>query len=91
VRVALGARAYDVVSMVVGNSLRLGAIGASIGVAVAYVAARSMEALLAGVQPADVQTFVGAVGLVIVMVLVGTLAPTLRALRVNPITAIRSE
>jgi predicted permease len=91
VRVALGAGARDVLAMVVGNGLRLGAIGAAIGVVVAYAAARSMEALLAGVQPADVQTFASAVGLMVVMVLVGTLAPTLRALRVNPITAIRSD
>jgi ABC-type antimicrobial peptide transport system permease subunit len=50
-----------------------------------------MEALLAGVHPADGVTMASAVGLSVVMTLIGTLAPTLRALRVDPITALRAE
>jgi putative ABC transport system permease protein len=61
------------------------------GVAIAYAAGRSMEALLAGVKPADALTIAGAVGLSVLMTIVGSLAPTLRALRVDPITALRAE
>jgi putative ABC transport system permease protein len=61
------------------------------GVALAYAAGRSMEALLAGVKPGDTATLAGAVTLVVVMVAVGSVLPTLRALRVDPLTAIRAE
>ena len=50
-----------------------------------------MEALLAGVQPADAATMGGAVALATVMTIAGTIAPTVRALRVDPITALRTE
>jgi ABC-type antimicrobial peptide transport system permease subunit len=50
-----------------------------------------MEALLAGVKPADAPTLVGTVLLALVMTVVGGLVPTLRALRVDPITALRAE
>ena len=61
------------------------------GLILAYVAGRSMEALLAGVKPADASTLVSAVLLALVMTVAGGLAPTLRALRVDPITALRAE
>ena len=61
------------------------------GVALAYAAGRSMEALLAGVKPADATTMFAAVGLSTLMAVAGSVLPTLRALRVDPITAIRSE
>ena len=61
------------------------------GIALAYAAGRSMEALLAGVKPADATTLAAAVTLVLVMMFLGSLFPTLRALRVDPLTAIRTE
>jgi ABC-type lipoprotein release transport system permease subunit len=57
----------------------------------AYAAGRSMEALPAGVKPADAPTLVSAVVLALMMAVLGSLAPTVRALRVDPITALRSE
>ena len=54
-------------------------------------AGRSMEALLAGVKPADACTLAAAVGLALAMTVVGSVAPTLRALRVDPITALKTE
>jgi ABC-type antimicrobial peptide transport system permease subunit len=50
-----------------------------------------MEALLAGVRPSDGEAFGAAVALTGVMVVAGTLVPVLRALKINPIRAIRSE
>jgi len=91
VRMALGARSTDILGMVMGRSAMLTLAGVVPGIALAYVAGRSMEALLAGVKPADTTTLVSAVTLVIVMMIIGSLMPTLRALRVNPITAIRVE
>jgi putative ABC transport system permease protein len=90
VRMALGAQSGDILSMVVGRSVRLAGIGVSVGVALAYIAGRQMEALLAGVKPADAITLAAAVSLSVVMTIMGSVLPTLRALRVNPISAIRS-
>jgi ABC-type antimicrobial peptide transport system permease subunit len=61
------------------------------GIALAYAAGRSMQALLAGVTPADLRTFAAAGALAIAMTLAGSLLPTLRALRVDPIKALRAD
>ena len=63
----------------------------TLGGLLAYAAGRSMEALLAGVRPTDGLTLASAIALTFVMTVLGTLAPTVRALRVDPITALRSE
>lgn len=91
VRIAVGAQPGDILSMVVRRSILLAASGIVPGMALAYAAGRSMEALLAGVKPADVPTMAGAVALAMVMTIAGSVAPTLRALRVDPITALRAE
>lgn len=91
VRMALGATSRDILAMVLRRSVMLAAAGAVPGVALAYAAGHSMEALLAGVTPADAPTLAGAVVLVAVMTLAGSLIPTLRAMRVDPITALRAE
>ena len=63
----------------------------ALGVLVAYAAGRAMQALLAGVSPADAATFLAAVGLALAMTLVGSLPPALRAVRVDPMTVMRAE
>jgi ABC-type antimicrobial peptide transport system permease subunit len=91
VRIALGARAGDILSMVVGRFLVLASVGVVVGVFLAYLAGRGMEALLAGVKPADLPTLAAAVTLAFLMTVIGSVAPILRAIRVNPITALRAE
>ena len=88
---ALGAQPRDILSMVLSRGMTLVIAGLVPGVFLAYAAGRSMEALLAGDHPADALTLATAVGLSVLMTIVGTLAPTLRALRVDPITALRAE
>lgn len=91
VRIALGARPRDVVAMIAGDGARFGALGLGVGIVAAYASARSMQALLAGVNPGDVDTFAAAAGLAALMLVLGMIVPTLRALRVDPIVAIKSE
>jgi putative ABC transport system permease protein len=91
VRMALGAQSSDILSMVLRRCVTLAIAGVIPGIVLAYVAGRSMEALLAGVKPADAPTLAAAVALSVVMTAIGSLAPTLRALRVDPITALRAE
>jgi putative ABC transport system permease protein len=91
VRMALGAQSGDILSMVTRRCAILAAVGVVPGVALAYAAGRSMEALLAGVKPADLTTLVAVVALSVVMTLLGSVMPTIRALRVDPLTALRAE
>lgn len=91
VRMALGAQRGDILSMVWGRCLTLAIAGVIPGVAIAYAAGRSMEALLAGVKPADTLTLASAVTLSLLMTFIGSMAPALRAVRIDPITAIRTE
>jgi predicted permease len=91
VRIALGAQSRNILTMVLRQGMLLSVAGLLPGVALAYAAGRAMESLLAGVKPADAVTFAAAVGLCLVMSLVGSLLPALRAVRVDPLTVIRSE
>jgi len=91
VRLALGAQASDIMTMVLRRSVVLAATGVVPGIALAYAAGRSMEALLAGVKPADTLTMTAAIGMSVLMTVLGSLAPTVRALRIDPITALRTE
>ncbi len=90
IRVALGATYRSVVAMVAGQGLALGLTGIALGAVAGYAGGRMLQTLLIGVAPDDPLTFLGAVGLSLVMTLVGSLMPTVRALRLNPTTAIRS-
>jgi predicted permease len=91
VRMALGAQPGDIVAMVLGRVGLLVGIGVAVGVGLAYAAGRSMQALLAGVAPADAATLAAAVALSVAMTILGSVAPTRRALRVDPIVAMRTE
>ena len=91
VRIALGATARDIVSAIVGRGLVATTAGIVIGAALAFAAGRALQALLAGVSPTDGLTFFVAIALCLVMAFAGSLIPALRALRVDPIRAIRAE
>jgi predicted permease len=91
VRIALGARSADILAMVLREALRMAAIGLVLGLLLAYTAGRGMEALLAGVRPADAATLLAATALSALMTLAGSLPPAVRAVRVNPIEVMRSE
>ena len=73
------------------EAVLLASIGCALGLVLGYVSGRSIEALLAGVRPADVPTFIAAMILAFVMTVSGSLLPALRAIRVNPMTVIRME
>jgi len=91
VRVALGAQRADVLRMVFGHSIRLLAVGLVAGLALAWWTARLLESLLAGIKPSDAATFTAAAALCILMTILGSLIPAARAMRIDPIQAIRSE
>ena len=91
VRIALGAKARDIMWMVMGRSAALTVIGVLAGAALAYAAGRSMQALLFGIDPANPTVFGAAVAMSALMALAGSLLPAWRAMRVDPIEVTRSE
>jgi predicted permease len=91
VRLALGAQRFNILVMVLRESVALAGAGVVLGVACGYAAGRSMEALLVGVTPGDAAIFCSAVGLAMGMTVVGSLVPSLRAVRVDPASVIRNE
>jgi predicted permease len=91
VRVALGANPADILRMVLRRGMLLALAGAAPGLALAYAGAYGLQALLAGVQPGDATTFVAAGTVAFLMTAAGSLAPALRAVRVDPISAMRAE
>lgn len=91
VRLALGAEPRAVARTIVAQGMMLALVGIVPGVLAAYAAARGMRALLFGVEPADPATILVAVGLVVFMTFAGSLVPVRRAVRVNPMLALRAE
>ena len=91
VRIALGAPRHAVVRLVAGESVLLAVVGATLGMGLAYAAGRYFESILAGVRPADPLTFGVAALFTCVLALSGSLLPTLRAVRVDPTTALRAD
>ncbi|HUF25550.1 MAG TPA: FtsX-like permease family protein, partial [Gemmatimonadaceae bacterium] len=91
VRLALGAAPAGVARMIVSHGMKLALAGAIPGVAAAYAAARGMRALLFGVEPADPATIIVAVALVLAMTLAGSFVPAVRAVRLDPMLALRAE
>jgi predicted permease len=91
IRLALGAGPGDLFKMVLLQGIKLAVAGLLPGLALAYIAARLLESLLAGVQPADALTFSGAAALCLVTTLLGTLFPALRAVRADPTAVMRVE
>jgi putative ABC transport system permease protein len=91
VRVALGARRGDVVRLVLGHSLRVTAIGMLIGVAGALGLTRALQSLLYEVSPTDPLTFSAVLLLLVGISLAASYLPMRRAMRVDPMVALRYE
>jgi putative ABC transport system permease protein len=91
IRMALGAQASDVRSLVVSQALRMGLTGLIVGLAAALAVARVIASLLFGISPGDPVTFSGVCTLLVAVVLVAAYLPARRATRVDPIVALRTE
>jgi predicted permease len=91
VRIALGATTSQVLALVLGSAARLIAIGAVIGLAAAAALGRTISTFLFGVQPLDPVTF-ASVGIILaVTAVMASAAPAIRAARIDPVAAFRSE
>lgn len=91
VRMALGARAGDVVAMVVLEGMRMAMLGLCAGVIAAFATTRLMGSLLYGVQPADGVTFAAVCVLIAAVSGVACYLPARRASRIDPLMALRQD
>ncbi len=91
IRMALGARPADVMKLVVGQGLVLTAIGIGMGLVGAYFLTQFMATLLFGVNATDLSVFIAIPSLLASVALIASVVPARRAIRVDPMVALRSE
>jgi predicted permease len=91
IRMALGASGASVVRVFLARGLRLGAIGAALGIAAALGLGWLLGSVLYGVHVTDALSFARALAVVLGGVLLATVVPAFRAARTNPLTALRHQ
>ncbi|PYQ93178.1 MAG: hypothetical protein DMF96_30715 [Acidobacteria bacterium] len=91
IRLALGAEARDIVSMIVGNAVRLAGIGLAIGVALSLVLGRTLTSLLYQTASTDVATFTAVIGVLGAVAVLASYFPARRASRIPPVEALRYQ
>jgi ABC-type antimicrobial peptide transport system permease subunit len=91
IRMALGAPSGGVIALVMRRAVIRAAVGVALGVVGAFAAARAMRSLLFGVGATDPVSFVGVAALLLLVAVAATLVPALRASRVSPLVAIRTD
>ena len=91
VRIAVGATYRDVVSMILGQGMRTILIGVVIGLIGSLALTRTLQSLLFGVTATDPLTFGGVIVLLVAVALLACYIPARRAMKVDPVVALRSE
>jgi predicted permease len=91
IRIALGAERPDILRLVLGQGLKLAAIGTGIGLIASLIVARLMSSLLYGVTPTAPVAFAGSAALVILVALAACWVPARRAASIDPMQALRTE
>ena len=90
-RVAIGAQRGDVLRLVVGGGMKLALIGAVIGVACALALSKVAATMLFELTPLDLVSYAGTTGVLLAVATVACYVPARRAMRVDPIVALRAD
>lgn len=88
---ALGAQKRNILTMVVGQGLKLAVIGVAVGIAGAFGLTRLLASLLYGVKPTDLLTFISVSLILIAIAVLACYVPARRAAEVDPMVALRYE
>jgi ABC-type antimicrobial peptide transport system permease subunit len=91
IRMALGAARGRVFRLVLMDGLKLVLIGTVPGMGLALLVGRAMSSLLYGIKPADPVTMVGVIALMVFVSILALIAPARRALRIEPLDALRED
>jgi ABC-type antimicrobial peptide transport system permease subunit len=91
IRMALGAQQRDILRMVLGQGGKMAAVGVAIGLVASFGLTRLMATMLFGVTATDPFTFGGVAVILLVVVLLACWIPARRAMRVDPMVALRHE
>ncbi len=91
IRMALGAKRFDVLAMTVRNALRLVGVGLLFGLAIAFLLTRAMASLLFGVSATDPLTFISIAIVLLAVALLASYIPALRATKIDPMIALRAQ
>jgi predicted permease len=91
IRTALGAQPMDVLRMVLGEGAQLAGMGVALGLALSVALTRLISSLLFGIRSADPLTFAGVSAILMTVALLACYFPARRAMRVDPMVALRYE
>ncbi|MGD0693794.1 MAG: ABC transporter permease [Terriglobia bacterium] len=91
IRMALGARAADVLKLIVGSGMRLTLVGVAIGLGGALAVTRLLSSLLYGIRPTDFATFAGVSLTLTAVAALASYIPARRAIKVDPAVALRHD
>jgi len=91
VRVAMGARGADVIRLVLGSGLRIAIVGSLAGLMVAFASSRLVAPLLFQTSPRDPVVLSSVIAIVTLIALIAALLPARKAVRIDPIVALRAD
>lgn len=91
IRMALGAQRGNIMRLVLGEGGRMAAFGVAIGIAASFAITRLISSLLFGIRATDPLTFVALAALLSLAALLASYIPARRAMRVDPMVALRYE
>lgn len=91
VRMALGAKPFDIANLVLREALLLVGVGVGVGLAAALAITRVLSGLLYGVKPIDPFTLTATSVVLILVILISCCVPAIRAARVHPVAALRYQ
>ena len=91
VRVALGATPSNILWLVLWQAIRLASVGVGIGLVASLVLTRFMARQLFGVTASDVSTLLGTATVLVAVSMLAAILPAIRAMRIDPIAALKSS